>query len=139
MRGIFFTLDMALALFWLATVFSGQIAMSQSGSAMDISTKLVGQDVLNAMDKTDFLRDVAQGSKNANDVQTYLSEVLPVNMAANFSLIAYEYNSDFQVSRAINASTGNVNMPYSVTRRVTFVLDKSEDLYVITELRVGFK
>ncbi len=139
-KGFFFTLDMAIALFLLAVILSGQsdLQMKQSVSN-DLVTKQVGQDVLNVMEKTGFLDGVALGSKSQNDVLIYLNEVVPSNMAANFSLTSYKYNGGFTIDRSMNVSTTSISQPFSSTRRITLVSQSGDYRYVITDLRVGYK
>ncbi len=137
-KGFFFTLDMALALFFIVVILSSQAEMhSRQSASSDLATKQTGQEILNAMEKTGFIDEVALGSKSATDVRDYLLQVTPVTMATSFSLTSYRYEQGFTVDRSINASTGSPRI-FSVSRRVTLVPITNDERYVVVELRVGY-
>ncbi len=137
-KGFFFTLDVVLALFFLVLILSSQADLysKQSGSS-DLATKRVGQEILNTMEKTGFIDNVALGNQSSTDVRNYLGEVMPVYMAADFSLTSYKYGADFTVDRSVNASTRSPQV-FSVTRRVSLVPRNDGDRYVVVQLKVGY-
>ncbi len=141
MKGIFFTLDIALALFFLTLVFYSYGDGRQiHGVSLDIAPKLVGQDALNAMEKTGFLADVANGKKNQSDAVNFVRQLLPVNMVSNFSITVYNFQSNsFQQVLQLNGSTGSLSAPFATTQRVAFIPAKGDDYYVLAQLTVGFK
>ncbi len=141
MRGIFFTLDVALALFFLTLAFSsyGDVQAIR-GVSLDMMPKLAGQDILNAMEKTHFLVDVSDGKKSQGDVENLVRQLLPANLAGNFSITAYRFTSGaFEQRLQINGSTGPFSTPFATTRRVAFIPRKDDDYYILAELTVGFK
>lgn len=138
-KGFFFTLDVCLALFFLVLILSSQAELhSKQSISSDLATKRVGQEILNAMEKTSFIDNVALGSQSSTDVANYLQEVMPATMAAGFSLTSYRYGPGFTVDRSVNASTGT-SQAFSVTRRVALIPAVGEDRYVVVELRVGYR
>ncbi|MFH0714022.1 MAG: hypothetical protein V1722_05640 [Candidatus Micrarchaeota archaeon] len=139
-RGIFFTLDVALCMFFLIMIFSAQAdLLTYNSPSLDVSHKLIAENTLNTMEKSDFLNEIANGQKTQSEVQTYLTEVLPSNVAAEFSQRTYKYNSGFQLYRTVNTSVGTVSTPFSFTKRVGVIPRKGDDYYIVTELKVGFK
>ncbi len=134
-----FTLDMAVAMFFLVIILQSQsgLYLSQSNS-QQIGGKSIGEDILNVMEKTGYIDQVAGGGVSSNAVASYMREMLPPTMNANFSLTSYRYASDFEVRRSVNSSTGTFSTPFTASRRVTLIPRNGDDDYILTEIRVGY-
>ncbi len=128
-------------MFLVLVILSSQsLTVAQQSVSLDLTSKSFSQDVLNAMEKTGFLAQIAGGRESSGNVETYLSQLMPVNKNAQFSLVEYEFkDGGFEVKRIVNASTGSFYAPFSITRRVVFIPGKGGDRYAIAELRVGYK
>ena len=138
MKGFFFTLDVAVALFFLTIVLAAPLYQAPLQSH-GVIQKSIGQDILNTMEKTGFLADAGQGKKTDNEVKTYLAELIPLPYAGNLSISSYKYNNGFQFSRGTNVSTANFGAPFSSTKRIVIVPKKGDDDYIVAQLVIGFK
>ncbi|MFH1247073.1 MAG: hypothetical protein V1644_01710 [Candidatus Micrarchaeota archaeon] len=139
MRGQFFSLDLAVGLFFLVFILQNQANLQLIESpSNDIALKTVGQDILNAMEKTGYIDKISQGEVSSNEVKSYVGQLLPLAMAANFSLVAYEYDGEFNEKRTVATSTGAIYAPYAVAKRVALVPRKSGDYYAIAQITVGY-
>ncbi|MDP3741885.1 MAG: hypothetical protein Q8R15_01075 [Candidatus Micrarchaeota archaeon] len=138
-KGFFFTLDVVLALFFLVLILSTHAELySKQSASSDLATKRIGQEILNTMEKTGFIDNVALGNQSSTDVLNYLMAVMPSTMAGSFSLTSYRYGAGFTVDRSVNASTGSPQV-FSVTRRVALVPAVNNDRYVVVTLGVGYR